>query len=96
MTDPSRRRLTQLSHIHGDLSGADSDTEAVDEATSNEHADVLRSTDDDRADTPDDCTNLNGALAAKDIRKEATGDRTAERPARHGSSDATLHAGFGT
>ena len=72
------------------------DTETVDEAANDEHSDVLRSTDDDRADTPDDCADLDCALASKDIAQESGGESANKRATGHSRSDTALHIGFWT
>lgn len=58
------------------LSRADTDTEAIDEPASHKHSDILRSTTDDRANTPDDGADLDGSLSTKDIRQLETGQGT--------------------
>ena len=45
-------RRCQFRDVNGDLSGADADTESVDDAANNQHANVLRSTDKNRPDAP--------------------------------------------
>jgi hypothetical protein len=51
-------RWCKFGNIHRDLGGADSDGQAVDEATDNEHGNVLGRTDDYRADAPDNGADL--------------------------------------
>ena len=55
--------------MQGTLSRADTDTEAVDESTNDKHTNVLRGTNYDGANTPDDCANLNGPFSTKYIRQ---------------------------
>lgn len=52
-------------------------TYAVNDSTSNQHADVLRGAYNNTADNPTDTPDLNGALAAKSIGDD-TGDEGAE------------------
>jgi hypothetical protein len=81
---------SQLGDVDGDLSRTDTDRETVDEATDDEHTDVLGSADEDGTDDPDDATNLDGALATEHIRERTRDESTEERTARHGSRDTTL------
>ena len=50
----SLARWSQLGDVHGDLGRADADTDTVDEAADDQHADVLGCTNDDGADDPVD------------------------------------------
>lgn len=49
---PSFGRGRQFTDVHGNLGRFYSDSEAVDDASHDEHSDVLRCTDDGRADKP--------------------------------------------
>jgi hypothetical protein len=81
----------QFGDVNGDLGGANTHGQAVDESTNDEHGDVLGRTDEDGADTPDDGTRLDGSLATKNVREEAGKQGANEGSARHGGSDATLN-----
>jgi hypothetical protein len=75
------------------LGRADSDRNTVDEATGDEHANVLRCARDNGSNTPDGRANLNSVLAAEHI-SQVSGEEGAEkRPARHGGCDTALHIG---
>jgi hypothetical protein len=49
------------------LSRANAYTDAIDEPTSHEHANVLRGAHNDATNAPDDSTDLDGSLTTKDI-----------------------------
>jgi hypothetical protein len=51
------------------LGRADADSETVDKATSNQHADVLGSTRDDGSNDPNETPNLNSATTTKLVSK---------------------------
>ena len=87
---------SQFGNVDWHLCTADTDAEAVDEPTSNEHTDVLGGARDDRPTNPDSTANLIGATAAKLISQVARDKRTDERTARHSRSDSTLNVGVGT
>jgi hypothetical protein len=54
-----------LRNVDRNLGRADANTEAVDYTTNDEHGDVLRGTDDDASDDPNDGSNLDCDLAWK-------------------------------
>ena len=56
-----------LSDVDGNLGTADADSQPVDDTANDQHANVLRGTDDDRPNAPDDTANLDGRLSAQDI-----------------------------
>lgn len=60
-----------LRNVDRDLGTLDPHAEAVDDAPSDQHADVLGGTDDGTADDPNDTTNHDTFLATKDIRQES-------------------------
>lgn len=62
---PSLAGQRDFREIDGDLSRADTDTEAVDDATNDKHGNVLRGADDDASDDPDDGSNLDGGLTCE-------------------------------
>ena len=73
---PSLGRRRKLSDINGDLGGADADGETVDEATDDEHTDVLGSTRDDGTYDPDGTANLDSTAATKLICEIARNEST--------------------
>ena len=64
-------RRSQLGDVDGNLRGADTDTEAIDDASHDKHGDVLGSADDDGANDPEDSSDHDSLLSAQDIREEA-------------------------
>lgn len=88
-------RGRQLGNVDGDLSRADSDRDAVDEAADDEHGNVLRSARDDGTNDPDDGADLDGAFTTKLVGEVAGYESTAEGATGHGSGDAALHVGRG-
>jgi hypothetical protein len=87
---------SQLGDVDGDLGGADTDRDTVDEATGNQHADVLCSTRDDGTNDPDGTTDLDGATTTELVGEIARDEGTDEGATGHGSSDAALNIGRGT
>lgn len=61
----SHARQRDFREIDGDLSRADTDTEAVDHTTDDEHGNVLRGGDDDASNDPDDSSDLDSDLACE-------------------------------
>jgi hypothetical protein len=84
-------RWGKLGDIYWDLGGADTDGQTVDESADDEHGNVLRSTNQDRGEAPDHGTDLDGSLAAKDVRGESGKQSADKRCARHGCRDTTLN-----
>ena len=73
----------ELRDVDGDLGRADTDGETVDEATSDEHTNVLRGARDDGTDHPDNATDLDRATTTKLV-GQVTGDKgTDEGTTRH-------------
>lgn len=61
------RRRCDLGNVDWNLSRTDADTEAIDDATDDEHGDVLRGGCDDRTNHPDHSTDHDSLLAAEDV-----------------------------
>ena len=94
------------------MSRTDTNTKAIDEAANDEHANILRGANDNGANTPDDGTNLNGALSPKNIRQldesqmvtesaekstyETRSQSADKGTSRHGGRDTALNIGLGT
>lgn len=83
-------RRSDFRDIDRDLRRADTNTETVDNATNDEHGDVLRRSGDNRANDPDDCTEHDGFLATKAVRDEARAERGEPGAASHRGGDAAL------
>lgn len=64
--------------------------EAVDDSAGDEHADVLRSTNNHRADDPEDTAEHDGFLATKNVGDVAGSDSAKPGTSRHSCRDATL------
>lgn len=84
------RRRSDLRDVDRDLRRADTNAEAVDDATDDEHGDVLRRSGDNRANDPDDCTEHDSLLAAEAVRDEARAERGEPGAAGHRGGDAAL------
>ena len=96
MSYPPLGWRSQFGDIDWHLCTADTDAEAVDEPTSNEHTDVLGGARDDRPNDPDSTANLDGAAATKLI-SQVTRDKSADKgTTRHSRCDSTLDVGVGT
>jgi len=65
------------------LCRANADTESVDDTADDKHGNVLRGTNDDASNHPDDGTDLNCHLAAKAIRKVSRAKSGKPRTSRH-------------
>lgn len=89
-------RRSNLRDVDRDLRRADTNAEAVDDATDDEHGDVLRCSSDNRANDPDDCTEHDGLLAAEAVRDEARAERGEPGAAGHRGGDAALDIGART
>lgn len=74
---------SEFRDVDRDLSGADTDRETVDEATDDEHADVLSGAGDDGTNDPDGTTDLNSPATTELIRKVTRDESTDERTTRH-------------
>jgi len=88
-TTLGRRR--QFRDVDRDLGRADSDAEAVDDATNDEHGDVLRGGHDNAADYPDDGAEHDGFLAAEGVGDVTRAERGEPGSTRHGGSDSALN-----
>lgn len=86
---------SQLGDVDRDLGGADADRDAVDEATDNQHADILCGTRDDGTNDPDGASDLDGATTAELVGEITRDEGTDEGTTGHGSSDAALDVGRG-
>jgi hypothetical protein len=74
---------SEFRDVDRDLSGADTDGETIDEATNDEHADVLGGTGNDGTDNPDGTTDLDSPATTELIRKVTRNESTDERATRH-------------
>lgn len=83
-------------HVDRNLGRADADAESVDDTTDNEHGNVLRSTDNDTSNNPDDGSDLDSNLAAETICEVARAESSEPAAASHRGSDATLDVGLGS
>lgn len=81
---------SEFRDVDRDLSGADTDRETVDEATDDEHTDVLSGAGDDGTNDPDGTSNLNSPAATELIRKVTRDESTDERATRHAVSSQLL------
>lgn len=81
---------SQLGDVDGNLRGADTDAETVDETADNEHGDVLRGGHDDAANDPDAAANHDGGLATQDIGEETCSERLAQVGAIGGSAGGRM------
>jgi len=82
----------QFGYIDGDLRWADSDAQTVDNATNNEHGNILRRRDDNTSNAPDNCADHNRFLSPQEV-----GDKTRDESAKptttsHGRGDTALNA----
>jgi hypothetical protein len=93
---PPLGRRSQFGDVNWHLCTADTDAEAVDEPTSNEHTDALGGARDNRSNDPDSTANLDGAAATKLISQVTRDKRTNEGTTRHSCCDSTLDIGVGT
>jgi hypothetical protein len=84
-------RRRKFRNVDGDLGRADTDSDSVDEATSDQHTDILGRTRYDGAYDPYRASNLNGATATQLVCQVSGYEGTTEGTTRHGSRDATLH-----
>jgi hypothetical protein len=76
-------RRGDLRDVDRDLSGADTNAEAVDDATDDKHGDVLRGSRDSRANDPDHSADHNGFLATKEVRDVTRAERCEPRASGH-------------
>jgi hypothetical protein len=88
-------RRSQLGDVDGNLGRADTDRDTVNEATSNQHADVLCSTRDDGANDPNGAADLDCATTTELVGEITRDEGTDEGTTGHGSCDATLYVGRG-
>jgi hypothetical protein len=87
------RRRRKLRNVDRNLSGADANAETVDDATDDEHGDVLRCGRDDGADNPDDSADHDGFLTTQDVGDVTRAERSEPRAAGHRRGDAALDIG---
>ena len=81
---------SEFRDVDRDLSGADTDRETVDEATDDEHTDVLSGAGDDGTNDPDGTADLNSPATTELIRKVTRDESTDERATRHTISSQSL------
>jgi hypothetical protein len=96
MSYPPLGWRSQFGDVDWHLCTADTDAEAVDETTSNEHTDALGGARDNRSNNPDSTANLDDAAATKLISQVTRDKRTNEGTTRHSCCDSTLDIGVGT
>lgn len=82
----------QFGDIDRNLSRADTDSKTIDKTTNDKHANVLRGANDGGTNDPDETTDLNSPLAAKNVREETRSKSADKGTTGHGSSDTTLSA----
>jgi hypothetical protein len=86
----------KLRNIYWNLSGADTDSETVDDAAHDEHGDVLRSGHNDTSNDPDDGANHDRLLATEEIGNVPGAESSEPGATSHCGSDTTLNFGLGT
>ena len=84
---------SELRDVDRDLGRADAYAEAVDDATDDEHGDVLRRRDDDAPDDPDDGAEHDGLLAAECIGDVTRAERGEPGATGHRGGDPALNIG---
>jgi hypothetical protein len=93
---PPLRWRSQFGDVDWHLCAADTNAEAVDKSTSNQHTDVLSGTRNYRSNNPDSTANLDGAAATKLISQVTREERTNKGTTRHSRCDSTLNIGVRT
>ena len=88
-------RRSKLRDIDWNLRRADTDSETVDEASSDEHANILRGAGNSGTNEPDGTTNLDRPPTTELVREVARSEGTDERASRHRSCDSTLDISLG-
>ena len=91
---PSLRWRSQFGDVDRYLCTADTNAEAVNKPTCNEHTNILGGARDDRSNNPDSTANLDCATATKLIGKVTREERANEGTTRHGRCDSALNIGI--
>jgi hypothetical protein len=86
-------RRGDLGDVDRNLSRADTNAETIDDATDDEHGDVLGSSRDGRANDPDHSADHDGFLATKDVRNVTRAERCEPGAGGHRRGDAALNIG---
>jgi len=76
-------RRSEFGDVDRNLSGADTDRQTVDEATGDEHANVLSGARDDGTNDPDGTTDLDSPATTELIREVTRDEGTDEGATRH-------------
>ena len=87
---------SQFGDVDWHLCTADTNAEAVDKSTSNEHTNTLGGARNDRSNDPDSTANLDSAASTKLISQVTGEERTNEGTTRHSRCDPTLDIGVRT
>lgn len=85
-----------FANVHRDLCRLDADAETVDDATNDQHGNVLRGADDGRADDPNHTADHDCLSSSQHVRQVPGNQGTKPRSSSHGGGDATLDARSGT